>query len=110
MAKDITITKDVCFFKLIYIILQAGTRNNAAVIVIVLLTPPLLTTRHHPLSPLLLAPPLTPQISGPKRFMKSHFPLSINKPLQDHPITQNIISDNFLQKIILGQNRPKVGI
>ena len=75
---------------------------------------PLTTPPHHSPSPLPLTTP--PRPSPIFKRDKSHQkvcekPLSyVYKPLQDHPIAQNITSDNFLQKTILGQNRPKVRI
>ena len=91
------------------------------------LTPPLstpppvcLTTPHCPLTSL----PLTPSLNTPPHsFSPPLFKGTLSdhrvrkkssfyeyKPLQDLPFTQNIISDNFMQKIFLGHNRPKVGI
>ena len=67
---------------------------------------PLPLTPPPPLAPLL--PTSHHSLKGPnqtKGFVKSHLSMSINLP-----ITQNIISDYFLQKNILGQNRLKVGI
>ena len=59
---------------------------------------------HHPSSQ-----PLFKVTESDQRVCK-HSLSNVYKPLQDLPVTQNIISDHFLTKIILGQNRPKIGI
>ena len=81
------------------------------------------TTPHHPPSPnhspLLLTLTNSPYPSAllpttkrtePDQHIREPSPLYVYEPLKDLPVTQNIIIDPYLQKLILGQNRPKVGI
>ena len=81
------------------------------------------TTPHHPPSPnhspLLLTLTNSPYPSAllpttkrtePDQHIREPSPLYVYEPLKDLPVTQNIIIDPYLQKLILGQNRPEVGI